>query len=399
MSATAACQRHLSVLASSGSATQKARAASRLRDSSLFLDSATQSALIADVHKALEDYDKGLRRPIGGSIKRRLKRVEPLITSTHSMVQRLLELQEARVPQQIGASSGHPPGDAVTEIDVQIAQLRQQRKLAKNAAKKAAAAEAKSLKKQSGSRKKLASEGEEGSAAKCGAARKAPRTPKAKGAEANDSDLFVDLFGSEDAEDGVAVKDPYRNSMLEADPEVALLQVATRLGVPPEHLVIGTPPDGDCCFHCFTAWQLGAVWRRHRDAYGWCTKVEEAKIHTTLAKALRRRLIGLLLELGRPAEAERLELPGAAGYPGADELPYLAQLMECVVVEHDLQHSLQPAFEHVAPVAGTPISAGRIHIGYTVTQDGSPHWVLLRSHWPEEDAEPSGAADNMEEDV
>ena len=84
--------------------------------------------------------------------------------------------------------------------------------------------------------------------------------------------------------------------------------------------------------------------------------------------------------MGRTEQAARLRLPGAAGYPGSDELPYIAELLQCTIVEHDLLHSAQPSFSHhggaedVVPV---------MHIGHTLTDRGAHHWVLLRTQWPD----------------
>ena len=178
-------------------------------------------------------------------------------------------------------------------------------------------------------------------------------------------------------------------AMPQADPEVASMQVAAALGVPQGQLVIATPPDGNCLFHCITAWQLGSIWELNRDTHGFSTNPVEEKIHAGLAKALRRRLIRFLERVGRQTEADRLRLEGPAGYPGADELPYLAELMGCTIIEHDLEHSVQPAFTHNAHGGDAAV----VHIGHTVTENGGAHWVLLRSQQPGEDEETPRRAD------
>jgi hypothetical protein len=153
--------------------------------------------------------------------------------------------------------------------------------------------------------------------------------------------------------------------------------VATRLQVPLEHLVIPTPPDGYCLYHCFTAWDLGSMWLQNRTAEGFCCDYKQDAIHQALARGLRRRLVRFLKQVGREEQAARLELAGPQGYPGGDELPYLAELLHYTIVEHDLMHPAQPSFVHVshgmAPV---------VEIGYRTTAEGAPHWVLLRTQWP-----------------
>lgn len=159
------------------------------------------------------------------------------------------------------------------------------------------------------------------------------------------------------------------------DPARATQAVAERMQVPAEHMIIPTPPDGLCLYHCFTAWELGETWMLHRNPNGFCSDGAIAKQHTRLATRLRRRLIAYLEASHRPQQAERLALPGAAGFPGGDELPYLAELLRINIVEHDLQHPAQPSFTHCG---GT---LGAMHIGHTITERGQPHWVLLCSSW------------------
>lgn len=161
------------------------------------------------------------------------------------------------------------------------------------------------------------------------------------------------------------------------DEAEALLRVSALLNVPVAHLVIPTPPDGLCLYHCFTAAELGSSWLRHRDASGFCQDRQLEKIHRRLAKALQRRLVYFLLAVFREHQAARLRLPGAAGYPGADELPYLAELLSYDIVEHDLVHPNQPTFRHQGGGRGAAV-----HIGFMLTSTGAPHWVLLRDHWP-----------------
>ena len=89
-------------------------------------------------------------------------------------------------------------------------------------------------------------------------------------------------------------------------------------------------------------------------------------------------------------QASRLELAGPAGYPGGDELPYLAELRHCNIVEHDLEHSTQPAIPHAG---GGGREAPTMHIGYTATGYGTGHWVLLRT------AESIAAAEEEEDHI
>ena len=163
-----------------------------------------------------------------------------------------------------------------------------------------------------------------------------------------------------------------------ADPLIAMAKVAREIGVPLEHLIVPTPPDGMCLYHCFGVYSIGvSTWQVARDDNGWCTDAIIDKIHTRLARKLRTRLVKFFIELGRPSDAKRLCLPGAPGYPGGDELPYLVDLMHCKVVEHSLQYSTQPSMEHIGGAEGV------MHIGHTRTRQGGAHWVFLRDQWPD----------------
>ena len=171
------------------------------------------------------------------------------------------------------------------------------------------------------------------------------------------------------------------------DPEQATRRVAALLGVPPERLVISTPPDGLCLYHCIIAWELGpATWLQFRAESGFCDDEAFEEIQDKLANTLRHRLAMFLAQQGRERAAARLRLAGQAGYPGGDELPYLAELMHCTIVEHDLQHVEQPDITHSGG-GGDP--APVIHIGHTITALGAPHWVLLRTRWPDLPADAS----------
>ena len=160
------------------------------------------------------------------------------------------------------------------------------------------------------------------------------------------------------------------------DPEVAKSNVAAQLGVPVDKLIIPVPKDGNCLYHCFTAWELGPLWMQGRNEEGDTSIREAEKIHNALAEGLKLRLITFLRTVKRDDQASRLELAGPAGYPGADELPFLAECQHCNIVEYDLEHSLQPSFPHPG---GGGDEARTIHIGHTVTDRGTGHWVLLRT--------------------
>ena len=159
------------------------------------------------------------------------------------------------------------------------------------------------------------------------------------------------------------------------DPVRAMRYIAEQLHVPVEHLVVPTPPDGLCLYHCFTAWELKDVWMQFRRSNGFCSEPCMESLHIRLASKLRGRLIRFLRKVQRHGQADRIELNGAVGFPGSDELPFLAELLQLNIVEHDLQHPAQPSFTHSGGNRGT------MHIGYTLTQHGAPHWVLLNSWW------------------
>ena len=91
------------------------------------------------------------------------------------------------------------------------------------------------------------------------------------------------------------------------------------------------------------------------------------------AKQLRMKLALRMRKHGLLEAAAALFKPSAEFFPGSRELPYLAEELGLRIVEHDLDHELQPAITH---------GSGRetIHLGFTVTEMGAPHWVLLNAN-------------------
>jgi hypothetical protein len=65
------------------------------------------------------------------------------------------------------------------------------------------------------------------------------------------------------------------------DPELARQLVAEQLGVRIAKLIIQVPPDGRCLYHCFTAWQFGPAWLRHRDAAGFSSETDPHEAYLT----------------------------------------------------------------------------------------------------------------------
>ena len=88
------------------------------------------------------------------------------------------------------------------------------------------------------------------------------------------------------------------------------------------------------------------------------------------AKQLRMKLALRMGKKGLHEAVAELFKPAAKYFPGSRELPYLAEELGLRIVEHDLDHELQPAITHGSGHA-------TIHLGFTVTERGAPHWVLL----------------------
>lgn len=65
-----------------------------------------------------------------------------------------------------------------------------------------------------------------------------------------------------------------------------------------------------------------------RDANGFITDRDAERVLAEEANFVKGQLQSLLIADGLDEQAERLNLPGAAGYPGDDELPYVAKLVQ-----------------------------------------------------------------------
>ena len=110
------------------------------------------------------------------------------------------------------------------------------------------------------------------------------------------------------------------------------------------------PPDGRCLYFCAAAAihsERFLATPRDTDPYGsglpW--DPDDAEQESLQADTVMAQVISLLVRDGKLAQAQRLHLAGPAGYPGEDELPYLAEIIGgSIVVEapEDFIHMQPP---------------------------------------------------------
>lgn len=112
------------------------------------------------------------------------------------------------------------------------------------------------------------------------------------------------------------------------------VRVAQHLRVTPELLVTPVPPDDFCLLYTYLAARAGPAWMESRSTAGYLTGEAMRDLHTSQeksAKQLKRRLIERTRAAGKRDEAARLASPGRGGWPGEDNFPELAELLECKV--------------------------------------------------------------------
>jgi hypothetical protein len=152
----------------------------------------------------------------------------------------------------------------------------------------------------------------------------------------------------------------------------AVRNVAQQLGVTVEDLIVTTPPDGMCLYHAIHAFTMGPAWSIGRGQEGFQSDLLREALEGGYAIYLRDRLAKLMRDRGLASAAEDLYQGSANYFPGSRELPYLAEIVGATIVEHSLEHPEQPPIAHGDGV-------NRMHLGFTVTELGAPHFVLLNS--------------------
>ena len=154
---------------------------------------------------------------------------------------------------------------------------------------------------------------------------------------------------------------------------------ARRIGrAPRQPPFVPVPPDGLCMAYVAMAARDVGAWMAGRDANGWLRDAARER-----AEALEaRRLIELVAECyeseGDAENADRLRMAGSAGYPGTDEIPYLALLLGGRIEQVDFEHPDVPVitFGTCGPVL--------FRIAHQIIEDpgGSKasHWVLAKTY-------------------
>jgi hypothetical protein len=125
------------------------------------------------------------------------------------------------------------------------------------------------------------------------------------------------------------------HSLLSAAPlltEDAFSRMLPRTPLLPPFTFFQMPPDGRCLYYTGVAAMhpsryLAAGRSLDRYGYGLATDEEEAKWEDDQANLVKAKVSSLLLRDGKFAEATRLMRPGSDGYPGAEALPYLAEVI------------------------------------------------------------------------
>jgi hypothetical protein len=118
-------------------------------------------------------------------------------------------------------------------------------------------------------------------------------------------------------------------------------------------------------------------------------------LDTLAARSVREAVVRLVLAQGDEATATRLMLPGVEGYPGMDELQYIAQLLGGSV---ELRKPSVPNFPLILYGSG-PVAASILHASLA---DGaghaSDHFILGQS-WMRVEGSVPPAVRTLEEDL
>ena len=152
-------------------------------------------------------------------------------------------------------------------------------------------------------------------------------------------------------------------------PSAAAAQLESSEGNP----FVQAPADGMCLYHCGAAcsdWRRG-VWTHDRDT-GLAHAPPLRTMDLEQAGRMRDAVIAAAVAAGEHATAARLRQKGKRGYPGQDEMPYLASAMKGQIV---LQSGdVQEVFGNGPLVA---------HIAFKLVRDSagmpSGHFVALQS--------------------
>lgn len=147
-------------------------------------------------------------------------------------------------------------------------------------------------------------------------------------------------------------------------------------------LVCEVPPDGLCLYHCFNAAVDVHAFSNGRNPRGFHPDQDRSETDRRAAVLILESVVNAANAAGDLENAHRLTLGGEAGYPGLDEVKYLAHVGNCridVVLEIGGD---APSREVVTYGEGKL----RMAIQPCTISDGagheSSHWRLLQSWVP-----------------
>ena len=154
---------------------------------------------------------------------------------------------------------------------------------------------------------------------------------------------------------------------VEAAPPVSAPHLA-----PVDPCVVQVPADGLCLYHCAVAAADASSWvRSHSPATGLASSVAAQVEDTRRAELFRQAVIARVRVAGRAEDADRLGQAGPSGYPGEEEMAFVADELSGQVV-------LQCG--EIQTVHGTgPLSA---HFRWVLLPSGAGHFLLHQSWLP-----------------
>ena len=142
----------------------------------------------------------------------------------------------------------------------------------------------------------------------------------------------------------------------------------------PEKLILQTPPDGYFLFYSIMAARDPDGWRYKRSALGFLSDRTLERDEQAQARSMKCALIDQMRAVGDEAEAARLELPGAEGYPDIDNMQVLANMLSIRIELHSFSFEL--------PVMtfgdGALVRIGHMQL-LSDTDSSSGHFVALRT--------------------
>ena len=154
-----------------------------------------------------------------------------------------------------------------------------------------------------------------------------------------------------------------------------IVRLAMTCNVGVEDFILQTPPDGLCLYYSLLAAQNQSGWRYKRSPLGFQRDRALEEVQSAKARKMRADLIQRYYDLGNNAEAERLQLPGYLGYPGAENLDVLADMFSVRIELHSLTFDQMPTQNFGS---GTLVRIGHVML-LDATGSQSGHYICLRT--------------------